>query len=588
MPSAAKSPKFKLSQLIAIICGKVYNDIMRKIRNHNLAQLLMQLRFAPLRQRQKQLAAAEDLCAMLEAGKDYPFDFICYRITGHSPKEEEQAIINGKDLLSDLQIFISKLSSQIADNAVQYPQKIYTIEELAAKLNVSTKTINRWRKKGLVARKFIVEGGAKRLGFGQDRVEKFAAKNGELIKKAAAFERLDKNKKNEIISCVRNLAKKDMSLRKIILDVAARLGVSAETVRLTIKKYEQEHPGKNPVANVRKMIRPAQAAEVYRLSQQGLSIKELSERFGKCRSTIYRVINQRREKMILAKKIEYIDSPDFNEPQAFDKICGNISRNIEKSKGVDNLLKQFDTGGKEEAMNRQRESELFRKYNFLKFMAAANKEKINLAKVNARLVNRIENCMLLAEAIKKNLTEANMRLVATIAGKHAASGVNMQDLIGEGHISLMRAVEKFDYNRGFRFATYASWVIAKDYARKIPAELAKQKKISDTDIETLHKELKSRFEFKPSDSASLTTIEQAGRDIRQVLRDNLDKREQFIIVNHFGLSGSLVKKEKKTLQQIGNELGLSKERIRQIELTALQKLRQILSSEQFELLTSQS
>src|SRR3989339_411952 len=109
---------------------------MRKIRNHNLSQLLMQLRFAPLRQRQKQLAAAEDLCAILEPDKDYPFDFICFRITGHSPKEDEHEIIKGNELLSELQIFIGKLSGQIAENAAQSPEKIYTLEELAAELNV--------------------------------------------------------------------------------------------------------------------------------------------------------------------------------------------------------------------------------------------------------------------------------------------------------------------------------------------------------------------------------------------------------------------------------------------------------------------
>ncbi len=79
-------------------------------------------------------------------------------------------------------------------------------------------------------------------------------------------------------------------------------------------------------------------------------------------------------------------------------------------------------------------------------------------------------------------------------------------------------------------------------------------------------------------------IERAHQSLTQVIEDNLTKREQHVILNRFGLIGSRIKKESKTLKQIGEELGLSKERVRQVELTALQKLRQSLSSAEFELL----
>lgn len=563
---------------------------MRSIQNQNLAQLLEQLRFASEKQRLKQLDAAEKLLMLIDKDREYPFDFVCFRITGFQPKNlPEQPPIKGAQLAEDLHIFTSRLSNRLARPIHEQKEKVYTIGELAAAFGVSTKTIHRWRKQGLIARKYFFDGGKKCLGFTQSALDWFIEANPELIGKAKVFVRLTKSQKQQIIKqAIALAADSKLFRRQVINRIAAKIGRAHETVRYIIINYEKTHPEKPIFKKPSGVIDSAQANELYKLFKQGTPIKELMRRFYRSRSSIYRIINERRAKAILVKKIEFVPSKDFLDESAREKILAKpvdvtkptSARTFEPFELLgEHLLPEYlQTLKDTPILNREQEYNLFRRYNYLKHLACVARNDLKTNGVSSKLLKEIEDYLAEAEIIRKTIVEANLRLVVSIASRHVKSGASFLELVSRGNFALIKAVEEFDYTTGLRFSKRASLNIAKEYAKVSgkSTQLSRKRAASLADIQR---------DLRAAATADPAAIERARQSLTQVIKNELNEREKYVILNHFGLTGSPIKKKKKTLKQIGEDLGLTKEWVRQIELRALQKLRQSLSSKEFELLT---
>jgi len=124
-----------------------------------------QVRFAPVARRQEQMARAEKLLGEIEPTRKYPYQFVCYRITDFRSDANPDLLIGGAELKNDLDLFLDRLARSLQVVPLEVPDEaILSLDDVSKQLNVSTKTVLRWRKRGLVGRR-VLQNGRHQLGF---------------------------------------------------------------------------------------------------------------------------------------------------------------------------------------------------------------------------------------------------------------------------------------------------------------------------------------------------------------------------------------------------------------------------------------
>jgi RNA polymerase primary sigma factor/RNA polymerase sigma factor len=532
-----------------------------------------QIRFAPRVKKLQQVEAAERLISEIDTQKDYPYDYICFRITAFRPEDAAQTKIHGAELLHDLRLFVEDLSDAADMAAENIGEQVLTVEELAKQFNVSTKTISRWRELGLVSRRLVFDG-RKRVGFLRSSVDRFVRKNQERVARGARFSQLTDEQRQDIIDRARRLASAGGGQSEVSRRLAKRAGRSVETIRSTIRQFDREHPEMAIFPDISGPLTEAQKTRIYQAFKRGASVERLTKQFGRTKTTIYRVINEIRAQRIMELPLDYIPNPRFSRKGADKAILGAMPEPetpVKKARRPAGLPPYLASLYEMPLLTREQEAYLFRKYNYLKYKAAKLRNQLDLAQPKASLMDEIEKLQHQGVATKNDIARANLRLVVSIAKRHVTPDQNFFELVSDGNMSLLRAIEKFDFARGNKFSTYASWAIMKNFARTIPGEFKHRDRFRTSQDELFAATQEHRGSPLVEESAQQTREAQIERILRK-----LDEREQKIIIGRFGLDHA---QEPQTLKEVGASLGVTKERIRQIEARALSKLRQAAKEE---------
>lgn len=324
------------------------------------------------------------------------------------------------------------------------------------------------------------------------------------------------------------------------------------------------HPG-SPLEQARKHQRVSQAK-----SRRPLSLKE-----------------QATVKRILANGYDYVHSDLFEKPaEEAEREIFEEAPEIRKPDTswyhpvMDNLTEtrtQQNVGTV--LLSAKEERVLFLQFNYCRFRVNRLREELlRQDQIDPDLARQMLEWHRKAEAYRDQIAQTNLALVLAMAKRTRMSEVDFADLVSEGNMALLRAVDKFDVGRGFKFSTYACRAILKAFSRS-GVKLSKYRQMFPTDFDP--KLEKSDYHERKRDQHEEDCVD----ELRQIINRNqaeLSQIEREVIEHRFAISRpeqGESEAQPLTLEQVGRIIGVTKERVRQIQNKALDKIRNTLETQ---------
>lgn len=381
-----------------------------------LRELERELRFAPHDALRRDIERVESLMGAVEPQTTYPDDWVVFRITGYRREQASPSSSTGTALLADLSVFLERLCdaagltfAELSANAAD----LLLVEQLCAEWSVSRKTLDRWRRRGLPARRVRDENGRSRLLFHRESVTTFAARHAQELRSAAAFSRLDKAMELKIVARARRYQRRlGLSLNAAAERLAARYGRSHEAIRQVLRRHED----RAPVFRQAPSIDGRRRRVLYRAWRWGIEPSVMSRKYRRATSVIRRAILMVRAELLRdlveQGRLAGPAGPTFSRPDAADVLLAPapVQSGLAQHTPTD-LLDVLKLARQRHPVVGVEERSRLIAYHFLRWDAIRAINAINRLHPSAESIDRIETHLRWAARLKSELLRPQLFLI---------------------------------------------------------------------------------------------------------------------------------------------------------------------------------
>lgn len=474
-----------------------------------------------------------------------------------TPTSDEPIKTDGATVINDLNRLAEfvTLAAPIPRNAAG--DGVRDIVQLASDFHVSRKSILRWRSRGLVGFRVAGSGAVGRLAFSTFTVDKLSQRFPKLTNRKRQQTRVDDRERECIINLARELVLREpMTRYQVAQRLASQVGRAIETVHSVLRDYVAKHP-EDPIARDPETASPRLHALTGDASATAAGSRPANAERALLEIEVLRIQHGH---------VQFVDNELFRQADADAIILSQEPAAppiaaMEASVVCDDPCGPL--GSPAPLMSPEEERDAFCRYNYLKYKAIERARPLRTDTATSAELEEVVELMRNACKVRDRIVQANLRLVVHVAKPFVRRTIRFLELISEGNVTLLRAVECFDIGRGFKFSTYLTHSLRRAYSKAVAKEMAHAARFhTNLCEESLERE-------DCHDDALKAELRDS---VRRVLADGLRRlssRERFIVRHRFGFTKT---SKVWTLGDIAARLGVSKERVRQLQVKAIEKL----------------